>query len=69
MTGITPHLNPNKHMRNKELVIRRIQTLNGLLRKLDMNIHRGGNTLAINETQRSIEELVQDITDIINREE
>jgi len=56
-------------MRNKELVIRRIQTLNGLLRKLDMNIHRGGNKMEINETQRSIVELVQDITDIVNREE
>ena len=47
----------------------RIQTLNGLLKKLDMNIHRGGNNLEINETQREIEHLVQDISDIVDREE
>ena len=56
-------------MRNKELLLSRIQTLNGLLKKLDMNIHRGGTNLEVNETQKSIEELVQDITDIVNREE
>jgi len=32
-------------MKNKELLLRRLQTLNGLLRKLDMNIHRGGNRM------------------------
>jgi len=43
-------------MRNKDLILRRIQTLNGLLKKLDMNIHRGGTNLEINETQREVEE-------------
>ena len=56
-------------MRNKELLLSRIQTLNGLLKKLDMHIHRGGTNLEVNEAQREIVELVQDITDIVNREE
>ncbi len=56
-------------MRNKELVLRRLQTLNGLLRKLDMHIHRGGNKEEVNSTQLEIQSLTQDITDIINREE
>ena len=55
-------------MRNKQLVIRRLQTLNGLLRKLDMNIHRGGTQSQINNTQKEINEIVQDIGDIIERE-
>ena len=47
----------------------RLRTLQGLLKKLDMEIHRGGNRTSINEAQRTIEETVQDIVDIIEREE
>ena len=56
-------------MRNKKLVLRRLQTLNGLLRRLDMNIHRGGTQTETNQTQDEINHLVQDIRDIIEREE
>ncbi len=56
-------------MRNKKLVKTRLQTLNGLLKKLDMNIHRGGGRSEINATQREINLLVQDISDIIEREQ
>jgi len=55
-------------MRNKQLVQNRLQTLNGLLKKLDMNIHRGGTKDEINNTQREISQILQDITDIIERE-
>ena len=55
-------------MRNKNLVQNRLSTLQGQLKKLDMQIHRGGNRTTINEAQRSIEETVQDIIDIIERE-
>jgi|TARA_Y100000296_G_scaffold76998_1_gene98147 hypothetical protein len=55
-------------MRNKELVLRRLQKLQGLLKKLDMNVHRGGDRTTINSNQREINELVQDITDLIERE-
>jgi len=55
-------------MRNKKLLQSRIQTLNGLFRKLDMEIHRGGNKNDINTTQVLIKELIQDISDIIERE-
>jgi len=55
-------------MRNKQLIRNRLQTLNGLLKKLDMNIHRGGTKDEINNTQREISQILQDITDIIERE-
>ncbi len=55
-------------MRNKQLVQNRLQTLNGLLKKLDMNIHRGGTKDQINNTQREITQIIQDINDIIERE-
>ncbi len=55
-------------MRNKQLMQNRIQTLNGLLKKLDMAIHRGGTKDEINTFQRQISNLVQDISDIIERE-
>jgi hypothetical protein len=55
-------------MRNKQLVQNRLQTLNGLLKKLDMNIHRGGTKEEINTTQREISQILQDINDIIERE-
>tara|TARA_B100000927_G_C16309680_1_gene406881 strand:+ start:493 stop:666 length:174 start_codon:yes stop_codon:yes gene_type:complete len=55
-------------MRNKKLVQRRLQTLSGKLKTLDLHIHRGGNREEINSTQREIVELVQDLSDIIERE-
>ena len=55
-------------MRNKQLAKNRLQTLNGLLKKLDMNIHRGGTKDEINSTQREITQVIQDIIDIIERE-
>ena len=55
-------------MRNKQLVQNRLRTLQGQLKQLDMQIHRGGNRESINESQRAIEETVQDIVDIIERE-
>jgi hypothetical protein len=33
-----------------------------------MEIHRGGNRTSINEAQRTVEETVQDIVDMIERE-
>ena len=58
----------NKVMRNKKLVQNRLSTLQGQLKKLDMQMHRGGTRDSINEAQRSITETVQDIIDIVERE-
>ena len=55
-------------MRNKKLVQNRLSTLQGQLKKLDMQIHRGGTRDGINEAQRTITETIQDIIDIIERE-
>jgi len=55
-------------MRNKKLIQNRLQTLNGLLKRLDMNIHRGGTKDQVNNTQREISHIIQDISDIIERE-
>ena len=55
-------------MRNKSLVQNRLRTLQGQIKKLDMQIHRGGDRTSINEAQRAVEETIQDIVDIIERE-
>ena len=55
-------------MRNKQLLQNRLRTLQGQLKKLDMQIHRGGDRTSINEVQRAIEETVQDLVDIVERE-
>ena len=55
-------------MRNKKLLQNRLNTLQGQLKKLDMQIHRGGTRDGINEVQRSITETIQDIIDIVERE-
>ena len=55
-------------MRNKQLVQNRLRTLQGQLKKLDMQIHRGGDRTSINEAQRTVNETVQDIVDIVERE-
>jgi len=58
----------NKVMRNKKLLQNRLSTLQGQLKKLDMQIHRGGSREGINEAQRTVTETVQDIVDIVERE-
>jgi DNA-binding FrmR family transcriptional regulator len=55
-------------MRNKNLVQNRLRTLEGQLKTLDMQIHRGGSRTSINEAQRLATEILQDIIDIIERE-
>tara|TARA_B110000977_G_C10781762_1_gene378882 strand:- start:74 stop:244 length:171 start_codon:yes stop_codon:yes gene_type:complete len=55
-------------MRNKNLVQNRLRTLQGQLKTLDMQIHRGGSRTSINEAQRNVTETIQDIVDIIERE-
>lgn len=55
-------------MRNKKLMQRRLQSLEGKFKKLDMEIHRGGTRESINYTQREIVEMIQDIKDIVDRE-
>ena len=56
-------------MRNRELALRRIQTLEGKLKTLDLHIYRGGSGKQIMETQKIIQELVDDIKAIIEREQ
>ena len=56
-------------MRNKQLVQNRLRTVQGQLKKLDMQIHRGGNKTSINEAQREINNTIQDLVDIIERED
>ena len=56
-------------MRNKQLVQNRLRTLQGQLKKLDMHVHRGGNRETINAAQREITETVQDLVDIVERED
>ena len=56
-------------MRNKKLVQNRLRTLQGQLKKLDLQIHRGGDRTSVNAAQRELEETVQDLVDIIERED
>jgi len=56
-------------MKNKQLAQRRLSKLSGQMKQLDMNIHRGGSRDAINTTQRAIQETIQDLMDIIEREQ
>tara|TARA_R110001599_G_scaffold247173_1_gene447230 strand:+ start:123 stop:293 length:171 start_codon:yes stop_codon:yes gene_type:complete len=55
-------------MKNKELALRRIQTLEGKLKTLDLHIHRGGNNQQIMDTQKDIQEILDDVKSIIERE-
>ena len=55
-------------MRNKKLAQRRLSKLAGQMKTLDGNIHRGGSRDAFNSTQREIMETIQDLMDIIERE-
>ena len=56
-------------MRNKPLLQNRLRTLQGQLKKLDLQIHRGGDRTSVNAAQRELEETVQDLVDIIERED
>jgi hypothetical protein len=55
-------------MKNKQLVLRRLSKLAGQMKQLDFNIHRGGTRTEINNTQKEITETIQDLTDIVERE-
>ena len=55
-------------MRNKQLVLKRLSMLDGQFKKLDFNIHRGGSREDINATQRDIIQTIQDLRDIVERE-
>ena len=55
-------------MRNKQLVIRRPNKLEGPFKELDGEIHRGGTRETINTSQRDILETIQDLKDIVERE-
>ena len=56
-------------MKNKELILRRFQTLEGKLKTLDLHIHRGGSNQQVMNTQKDIQELVDDVKSIIEREQ
>lgn len=56
-------------MKNKKLAQRRLFKLSGQMKALDGAIHRGGSRDAINSTQREIMETIQDLMDIIEREQ
>ena len=50
-------------------MLRRIQTLEGKLKALDLHIHRGGSNEQIMNAQKDIQELVEDIKAIVEREQ
>lgn len=58
----------NKVMRNKQIVQNRLGKLNGLIRKQDMNVNRGGTREQYNTTHQDILTTLQDLMDIIERE-
>jgi|TARA_A100001015_G_scaffold37159_1_gene40926 hypothetical protein len=55
-------------MRNKQLVLRRLSKLEGQLKQLDFDIFRGKDTIQVKSTQKEIMETVQDLIDMVNRE-
>jgi hypothetical protein len=54
-------------MRNKELVLRRIQTIQGRLKQLEFIINRGSSEERVNSL-RELNELITDLQSIIERE-
>ena len=54
-------------MRNKELLLRRMQTLEGMLKKLRMNLSEN-NTQTSKQVLNEILELKEEINSIIERE-
>ena len=55
-------------MRNKQLTLRRLSKLEGQLKQLDFDIFRNGDTTQIKKSQKEIMETIQDLVDIVNRE-
>ena len=55
-------------MRNKKIVQNRLSKLNGLIRRQDMNVNRGGTKEEYNSTHQDILSTLQDLMDIIERE-
>ncbi len=55
-------------MRNKKIVQNRLGKLNGLIRRQDMNVNRGGTREEYNTTHQDILSTLQDLMDIIERE-
>lgn len=54
-------------MRNKELALRRIQTIQGRLKQLEFIINRGSSEERVNAI-RELNELLSDLQSIIERE-
>lgn len=54
-------------MRNKELALRRIQTIQGRLKQLEFIINRGGSEDRVNAI-KELNELLGDLQSIIERE-
>ena len=54
-------------MRNKELALRRIQTIQGSIKKLEFIINRGSSEERINAL-KDLNELLNDLQSIIERE-
>ena len=54
-------------MRNKELALRRLQTIQGRLKQLEFIINRGSSEERVNSL-RELNELITDLQSIIERE-
>jgi hypothetical protein len=54
-------------MRNKELALRRIQTIQGRLKQLDFIVNRGSSEERVNAL-RELNELINDLQSIVERE-
>ena len=54
-------------MKNKELALRRIQTIQGSIKKLEFVINRGSSEERINAL-KNLNELLNDLQSIIERE-
>lgn len=57
----------NNHMRNKELALRRVQTLQARLRVLRQTMGTGTKE-EISDTMKQLHELLDDLQNIIERE-
>ena len=55
-------------MKNRELALRRIQTVEGRLKQLQQNLNFG-NVGEINILMRELTELIEDIKSIVERED
>ena len=55
-------------MRNKQLALRRLSKLEGQLKQLDFDIFRSKDTIQVKNTQKEMMETIQDLIDMVNRE-